>query len=99
MYGFAILMFCLAGGLLLYAALLAKEKDPTLIPRNYAAKMKDRRAYARQFARVIALVAAAPALSGLIALLTDAALPTLLALVGGLVVCLWLGARWMKKAQ
>ena len=99
MYGYAILMFCLAGGLLLYAALLARAKDPTLIPRSYAAEMQDRRAYARQFARVIALVAAAPALSGLVALLTDAALPALLVLIGGLAVCIWLGVRRMKKAQ
>ena len=39
-----------------------------MIPRNEAVKMKDKKAYARQFAKVIAVVALAPLLSGLVAI-------------------------------
>ena len=65
-YAYSILMFCFAGMLLLYAGLLALTGDVGLIPRNELVKMKDKKAYARQFAKVIALVALAPVLSGLV---------------------------------
>ena len=64
---FSILMFMFSGGLLLYAALLAITKDYNMIARHYATKVKDGKEYAARFARVIALVAVAPAYSGIIA--------------------------------
>ena len=93
---FSILMFCFSGMLLLYAGLLALAKDPQLIPRHYYAKIKNPKAYALQFAKLTALTAAAPALSGLVGLsgCTWAAVAVLL---GGFVVCIWLGIRLFMK--
>lgn len=96
---FAILLFALSGMLLLYAALLAKTKDIRLIGRSYAAKPKDKRAYATQFAKVIAVVAVAPALAGIVGLLTDAALPTLLTLLIGMIACMRLGVGIMGDSD
>lgn len=56
---FAILMFIFGGALLLYAAVLYRTKDSRLIPRNYASKQKGEK-YARQVAKIIALVSLAP---------------------------------------
>lgn len=62
---FSIVMFCFAGGLLIYAGLLAITKDPELIVRDYAAKMEDKKKYATRFARTIAIIAIAPVVSGI----------------------------------
>ena len=42
-YVYSIMMFCMAGGLLLYAGLLALAKDPMLIPKHWAAKMDNKK--------------------------------------------------------
>ena len=96
-YGFSILVFCFSGALLLYAGLLAVTKDVTLIPRHRKAKIKNRRAYALQFAKIMALVAAAPLLGGL-AGLAHLALGVAV-LIGSLVLFLWIATKWIKKAQ
>lgn len=89
---YSILMFCFAGGLLLYSLILAIVKSPDLIPRSYAAKRKTRQKYAVQFAKIIALVAAAPALSGLVGLIAPT-LPCLLVLIVAFVFCIRLGIQ------
>ena len=98
MEGYAVLMACFAGFLLLYAALLAKTTDVQLIPRHYAAKIKNKKQYARGVAKVVALVALAPLASALTALVTDAALPSLIVLIIGFILMLWLGIRMNKKS-
>ena len=67
-YAYSIVMFCLAGGIFIYAVLLAVCKNTNLIMRSYAVKMKDRRRYAVQFAKIMALIGVAPLISGLIGL-------------------------------
>ncbi|MBQ6374072.1 MAG: hypothetical protein IJJ45_06225 [Clostridia bacterium] len=87
----SILMFVFSGALLLYAALLAATKDYGLIPRGHMAKVKDRKAYAANVARMVALVAMAPLLCGLIA---PFSLPlALLALFAGTALAIWIGLK------
>lgn len=100
MQPYSIIMFIFAGMLLIYAALLSTG-DSGLIMREYAAKMKDKKQYAKQLGKVIALVAAAPALSGLSALFfeSDALLVPVIILVAGGAAAIYLGTRIMRKAQ
>ncbi len=66
-YAFSVLMFVFAALLLLYAALVGRGGFD-MIPRGYAASVDDKKAYAKNFAKMLGIVAAAPAVSGLIAL-------------------------------
>lgn len=97
-YGFSVFMFSVAVLLLLYALVLSRSKDPKMIPRDYAAKMAHPREYARQFAKVIALVAMAPLLSGVVGLFAGNWIPGAVLLLG-LIVTICLGVRIMKKAE
>ena len=96
---FSILMFIFSGALLLYAGLMAATKDYRLVPfrARVSVKPKDPKAYAFHLSKVIALTAAAPALSGLIGLWNDAA--AVIALIAGFALCLWLGTKIMKNMK
>lgn len=91
---YSILMFCFSGALLLYAAILGLSGDSGMIPKSYAAKGADRRAYARAFARMMAVVAMAPLSSGIVALFN----PTLgmVLLVPDFVACIWVGTYFFR---
>ncbi len=96
---YSILMFCFSGALLLYAALIAITKDYKMIPRNWAAKPKDEKEYASRFAKIIALVAAAPLLSGAVALFGDSKwimIAAVAALIGGIIGASVIAVRLMK---
>ena len=96
---YSILMFCFSGALLLYAALIAITKDYKMIPRNWAAKPRDGKEYASRFAKIIALVAAAPLLSGAVALFGDSKwimIAAAAALIGGIIGASAIGVRLMK---
>ena len=100
-YVYSIMMFCMAGGLLLYAGLLALAKDPMLIPRHYAARMKDGEAYAVMIAKVVALVAVPFAISGTVGLIwtSDQTLvPAIIAFIASLVACIWLCRKIVRKS-
>ena len=96
---FSILMFIFSAALLLYAGLVAVG-GVKLIVRHWAAEIKDEKAYARRFARILALTALAPALSGVVGLLVDMEqspfLP-LLTLILGIIAAIWLGVRLTKE--
>ncbi len=99
---YSILMFLFAGGMLLYAALLGATKDYKLIMRYWVTKPKDKRAYAAQFAKLIALVACAPALSGIVGLFGDSdgiVWIALAVLFAGLVAAIAFGVRLMRKVM
>ena len=81
-----------AGGILLYSAIVAIVKSPDLIPRYYAAKRQTKQKYAVQFAKLMALCAAAPVLSGLVGLIAPT-LPSLLILIVAFIFCLRLGIQ------
>lgn len=93
-HAISILLFLFAGLLLLYAGLIAATKSTDLIPRDYAAKMEDKKRYAVQFAKVLAAVSLAPAIGGAAGLILGngaAAVVTLAAFV----LILWRASRWM----
>ena len=92
-----ILMFIFSGVILLYALLLAWTKDVGLIRRSYAAKMKDKRTYAVQFAKVLALTAIAPALTALAGFVTESGLCMGITFVVSLTICIRLGVKLMKE--
>ena len=99
-YSIAILMFCMAGGLLLYAGLLALVKDPMLIPKHWAANMKNKKEYCLMIAKVVALTAipfAASGFTGLIWNAEETLLPAIIVLVIGFVVCIWLSRKIVRK--
>jgi len=99
-YVYSIIMFCMAGGLLLYAGLLALAKDPMLIPKHYAANMKNEKAYAVMIAKIVALIAIPFAVSGIVGLIWNAEqtlLPAILVLIVGFIVCIWLSSKIVKK--
>ena len=94
-YGLSILMFCLAGGMLLYALLLYNEKKrpDLLIPRRvYTSRKNWAVPYARKLAKIVALCALSPLLTGLVGLFA----PPLIAgvvFVLTLILFIWLGIR------
>ena len=97
-YAYSIFMGIFSGALLLYAGLMALTKDYDLIPKKgtvSAKRPKDTKAYMKQFAKVIALVALSPGLSALVGLLNMVA--ALIVLPVSMVVFIWLGTKIMKK--
>lgn len=90
----SILMFCFSGALLLYAAVMALTRDEKMIPRDGAAKMENKKAYAAKFARVLALTALVPANCGIIALFSEGW--ALAALILEMILALWVGTHWIK---
>lgn len=91
---FSILMFCFSGALFLYAVLLYTTKDFKLIPRNYAAKTGDKKAYARKVAEIVALVAVAPAHCGYVALFSMGW--SVAVLLTEMVIAIWVGTKIME---
>ncbi len=102
-YAFSILMFVFSGMLLLYAALVAGNFD--MIPRNYAAKVSNKKEYAKKFARVLRVVAIAPAVSGLTALAglslfenADIVIViSVVILITGMIISIMTGVKIMSK--
>ncbi len=88
-------MFAFAGLILIYAGILYLTKDSTMIMRDYAVKMKDKKAYARQFAKLVALFSLSPILSGITAMVWSIG-PGLIVLVLASVILLAIGLRLMK---
>ena len=94
---YSILMAVFAAALLIYAGLMALTKDYKLLPlkSRQSVKPKDPKKYMTQLAKVIALLAAAPALSALVGLWNPIA--AAFVLVAGTIVCIWLGTIIMGK--
>ena len=99
-YGFSILMFCFAGALLLYAGLLAAEKrrPDLLIPRRVSVTKSELTvAYARRLAKIVALCALSPLLTGLVGL-TGYYLIAGIVFVVTLAGAIWLGIKITRAA-
>ena len=99
-YVYSIMMFCMAGGLLLYAGLLALAKDPMLIPKHLAAKMDNKKEYCLMIAKVVAVIAipfAASGITGLIWNAEETLLPAIIVLVIGFAVCIYLSRKIVRK--
>ena len=91
---FSILMFCFSGALFLYAVLLYTTKDFKLLPRDYAVKAGDKKAYARKVAEIVALVAVAPAHCGYVALFSMGW--SVVVLLAEMVIAIWVGTKIME---
>ena len=91
---FSILMLFFSAALLLYAGLLALTKDYKLIPRGYAAKVEDKRAYTMKMAKAVALVAVPP-FHCAIAALFNGILAVSILLVE-MIMALWIATMIMK---
>ncbi|MBQ9031057.1 MAG: hypothetical protein IJ106_06345 [Parasporobacterium sp.] len=99
-YVFSIMMFCMAGGLLLYAGLLALLRDPLLIPRHYAAKMGNRKVYCLMIAKIVAVVSLPFTASGITGLIwnSDVTLvPAIIVFIIAMVACIYWARRIVKK--
>lgn len=98
-YGFSILMFIFSAAILLYAGLMAWTKDYKILPfrARVSVKPKNPKRYMTQFAKVTALVAAAPLLSGLVGLWN--LLAALIVLIVGFVAFIWIGTKIMKDVE
>lgn len=92
-YVFSIFMFIFAGALLLYAGLMAWQKDVKLLPLHLrpSIRPKDRKQYMVYLAKMTALCAAAPLVSGLAGLLSP--LAGVVVLVAGIPVAIILGRK------
>lgn len=98
-YGYSILMGIFAGLILIYAGLMALTKDYRMLPlrARVSVQPKDEKRYMKQLAKVVALVALAPALSALTGLWNMIA--ALIVLVVSAVVFIWLGTKIMRGVE
>ncbi len=95
----SILLLIFSGALFLYSFTLFRTKNSRFIPREHAAKMKDKKAYAKQFAIIMALIAAVPLAAGITGLLTGSGKYTARILIGGIVLAVAIGADMMRKVM
>lgn len=98
-YGYSILMGIFAGLILIFAGLMALTKDYKMLPfrARVSVQPKDEKRYMKQLAKVVALVALAPALSALTGLWNMIA--ALIVLVVSAVVFIWLGTKIMRGVE
>lgn len=98
-YGFSILMFIFSAAIMLYAGLMVWTKDYKILPFRARASVKPKNPkwYMTQFAKVTALVSAAPLLSGLVGLWN--LLVALIVLIVGFIVFIWIGTKIMKNVE
>ena len=88
-----------AGLILIYAGLMALIKDYRMLPlrARVSVQPKDEKRYMKQLAKVVALVALAPALSALTGLWNMIA--ALIVLVVSAIVFIWLGTKIMRGVE
>ena len=96
LHNFSILMLIFSGAILLYALILAWTKDVGLIRRSYAVKMKNKKLYAVQFAKVLAIISIAPLLTGLAGLVIENGFVLAAVLIVSFVICARIGIKLMK---
>lgn len=98
-YGYSILMGIFAAAILLYAGLMALTKDYNILPlrARQSVKPKDPKRYMTQLSKVVALVAASPALSALTGLWNMIA--AVIVLIGSMVLFIWIGTKIMKGIE
>ena len=99
-YGYTILMEAFGAALLIVAAITAIEKSKKIIPFRYRDKavMKDEKLYMTGVAKMLALVAFAPIISGALALLvpTGIAFAVLVVLFAALI---YIGVRITRDTR
>ena len=99
-HAYSIMTIIFAVCLFLYAGILFIAKDVNLIPKSHMAKITDKKLYAKRFALLIAMIAMAPLLSGIIALfgkIEIMIIPALIVLVVVFIAALIIGIKFMPK--
>ena len=94
---FPIILLAFGGFMLLYAGLIALCGFE-LIPKNHSVKVRDKRKYARCFAGLIAVLAWAPVIAGIVGLLFGN-VAALIVLIAGLIFGIWIGRYIMRKSN
>lgn len=96
-HGPSVLMFIFSGALLAYAALMAITKDYKILPyrATVSVKPKNEKVYMVQLAKVVALAALVPILTGLTAFWNG--LAAVIVFIVGLAVVLWIGTKIVKN--
>lgn len=97
-YAFSFITIGFGGALLLYAILLRVTLDVKMIPRHYAAEMKDPKAYAKTISHIIAFLALAFLAGGWVGSYAGP-LIGLLVLAVCLVLAIWLCVRLWRSNQ
>ena len=95
-YAFSILTIALGVGMLLYALSLVKGNYDNIF-RNWATNPPDKEKYAKEFGKIIAFIALAPIISGLLHLLIKNALISAVILGVLLIAFIVIGTQHMKK--
>ncbi len=100
---YPVVMFVVAGALLLYALLL-QTGDAGLVPyrTQHSLPKSGRKQYVRMLGRVLAVVAAAPLISGAVGLFLDpetTTLPQFLIPLIGFPFFIWLGIKLFYKKK
>lgn len=99
-YGYSILMGIFGIVLLIYGLIVFLSGDIMLVPRNWAAKMTDKKRYAKQFGKVVMIVSSAPLLSALVALFGSLMIiPAVIVLIGGIAGGIAIGIRILPKDE
>ena len=95
--GFSILMFILAGALLLYALILALTKNYNMLPAHatISVKPKNPKRYTVQLAKVIALVAVAIAIGAAVSLWNM--LIGAIVMIAAVILAIWFGTKIVKN--
>ena len=98
-HAYSIFMLIFTGAILIYAGLLALTKDYNMLPMRarQSVKPKDPKRYMTQLSKVVALVAASPALSALTGLWNMIA--AVIVLIGSMVLFIWIGTKIMKGIE
>lgn len=97
-YAYSILMGIFGTLILLYGLIVFLSGDIELVPKNWSSKISDKKLYARQFGKVIMLVATAPILSAIVALFSSfMMIPAIIVLVGGIAGGIAIGVKLMPK--
>lgn len=92
-------MAIFAGALLLYAGLMALTKDYKMLPWRFrqSVQPENPKEYTTQLAKVVALVAASPALSALAGLWNGIA--AFVVLIVSMILLIYLGCKIMKDVK
>lgn len=97
-YAYSIIMFAMGGLLLIYSLILKSSKDVKLIPRDWAASMKNKKKYATDFAKIIMLISIFFIISGILGLLSRSMIfVAVVVLIVGIIGSLVYASKLMEK--
>ncbi len=97
-YAFLFITLGFGGMLLLYPALLRLTLDVRLIPKNYAAEIKNPKAYAKTMSHILAFLALAFLTGGWVGSYAGP-LMGFLTMAVALVLAIWLSVRLWKSSH